>query len=579
MTKKIILIKDTAAGSDRTAQFHSAFINALSSSGLTAQAQAVRAFDIGRYAQGIVVKILPAGIIYSNVAEADIPEIIEKSVKGNGRVDRIAAPETAKELRVVLRNCGRINPDSIEDYIRAGGYRALKKALTSMTPEQVIAEVKTSGLRGRGGGGFPTGLKWELTRKNKAERRYMVCNGDEGDPGAYMDRSVLEGDPHAVVEGMLLACYAIGADTGYFYVRAEYPLAIERIEKAIKACYEYGLLGKNILGTGFNCDMEIRLGAGAFVCGEETALMASIEGKRGYPRPRPPFPAQSGLWGMPTAINNVETLATIAQIIDKGGEWLAGIGHEKSKGTKVFALTGKVKNSGLVEVPMGTTLRQVVYDIGGGTFSGKPVKAVQTGGPSGGVIPVQYLDTPISYENLQKLGSIMGSGGLIVMDADDCMIDIAKFYLRFCVDESCGKCAPCRIGGYQMLGILERISKGDGKPEDMQKLRDLSLAMSKASLCGLGQTASNPVVSTLRYFEDEYREHIDGKRCHTGKCRSLVRYEIDQAKCKRCRMCQINCPAGAIAGDRDKGFIIDQSKCIKCGRCHAACKFNAVTTR
>ena len=577
--KKIILIKDTASGADRTAQFHSAFLSALTSEGLVAQAQAVRVFDIGIYNKGIAVKILPDGSTYCNVDEKDIPEIIEKSVKSSEKIRRLLAPARAAEQRIVLRNCGRIDPTSLEDYVKTGGYLSLKKALLDMTPDQVIAEVKTGGLRGRGGGGFPTGLKWELTRKPKSERKFMVCNGDEGDPGAYMDRSVLEGDPHSVVEGMIIAGYAIGASKGYFYIRAEYPLAVERIENAIKDCYDRGLLGKNILGSKFSYDLEIRLGAGAFVCGEETALLASIEGKRGYPRPRPPYPAQSGLWGMPTAINNVETLANIPVLIGKGGSWFASIGLDKSKGTKVFALTGKVKNSGLVEVPMGTTLRQVVYDIGGGTLSGKPVKAVQTGGPSGGVIPTDYLDTPISYENLQKLGSIMGSGGLIVMDSDDCLIDIAKFYLGFCVDESCGKCAPCRIGGFQMLGILNRISEGKGELADIQKLQDLSLAMSKAALCGLGQTASNPVVSTLKYFEGEYLEHIEKKHCATGKCRSLVSYSIDADKCKRCRLCQINCPVSAITGDRETGFTLDQAKCIKCGRCYEACKFNAVVTR
>ncbi len=426
--------------------------------------------------------------------------------------DHVVETGLGKQLKIVLRNCGIIDPESIRDYIATSGYFAIAKALKEMTPEKVNEEMRLSGLRGRGGAGFPTGIKWEITRKVEADQKYIICNGDEGDPGAYMDRGVLEGDPHSVIEGLMIGGYGVGASKGFFYIRAEYPLAIERVEKAIKQAYTYGLLGKNILGSNFSFDVEIRLGAGAFVCGEETALIASIEGKRGYPHPRPPYPSVKGLWGKPTCINNVETLANIPEIFLKGSAWFAGIGHEKSKGTKVFALTGKVANSGLVEVPMGTTLREIVFDIGGGAAGGKEVKAIQTGGPSGGVIPKEYFDTPVSYENLQKLGSIMGSGGMIVMDEDDSMVDIAQFYLGFCVDESCGKCAPCRVGGKQMLGYLEKITSGKGEPSDLNKLRKISSAMQKASLCGLGQTAPNPVLSTLRYFENEYLKRMSSKQ-------------------------------------------------------------------
>jgi NADH:ubiquinone oxidoreductase subunit F (NADH-binding)/NAD-dependent dihydropyrimidine dehydrogenase PreA subunit len=533
------------------------------------------------YAEPLVEVSQPGkpSVVYGRVDKETALRIIWEHVSGGSTVEDHVLEKNPGEQRIVLRNCGLINPDSIEEYIATGGYIALKKALFEMGPQKVMAEIKASGLRGRGGGGYPTALKWEATRRMHGERKYMICNGDEGDPGAYMDRSVLEGDPHSVVEGIMLAGFAIGASKGYFYIRAEYPLAVERIQKAIDTCYARGLLGKNILGSDFSYDLDIRLGAGAFVCGEETALMASIEGKRGYPRPRPPYPAQKGLWDMPTCINNVETLANVPAIIMKGGDWFSSIGVDRSTGTKVFALTGKVKKSGLIEVPMGMTIRQIVYDIGGGTISGKPVKAVQTGGPSGGVIPTEFFDTPLSYENLQDLGSIMGSGGLIVMDSADCMIDISKFYLKFCVDESCGKCAPCRIGGSQMLLVLERISEGRGEPEDIEKLKDLSLAMQQASLCGLGQSASNPVASTLRYFEAEYHEHIEGKRCATGKCRGLVSYKVNAEKCKRCMLCQKNCPVGAISGDREKGLLVEQAACIRCGRCFQVCKFNAIDVR
>ncbi|HOU35896.1 MAG TPA: NADH-quinone oxidoreductase subunit NuoF, partial [Candidatus Omnitrophota bacterium] len=444
-------------------------------------------------------------------------------------------------------------------------------------PEKVIEEMKKSGLRGRGGAGFPTWMKWKFARAIAADEKYVICNGDEGDPGAYMDRSVLEGDPHSVIEGMIIAAFAIGATKGYFYIRAEYPLAVERIQKAIEDARTCGLLGQNILGSQFNFDVEVRLGAGAFVCGEETALIASIEGKRGTPRPRPPYPSVKGLWGKPTVINNVETLANIPYIFLKGGDHFAKAGTATSKGTKVFAVTGKVRNSGLVEVPMGITLREIVYDICGGTSSGKQLKAVQTGGPSGGVIPAEYLDTPVDYDNLQKLGSIMGSGGMIIMDEDDCLVDIAKFYLGFCVEESCGKCSPCRIGGTQMLRVLERITEGKGRIEDLDMLRRIAFAMQKASLCALGQTAANPVLSTVRYFEAEYKEHIVNKKCPSHKCSKLASYMIIQDKCKKCGLCQKHCPAGAIPGSREEGYTIKQDRCVKCGQCFEVCKFKAIS--
>jgi NADP-reducing hydrogenase subunit HndC len=453
----------------------------------------------------VVVEGMPT-VTYARMTPDRVPALLDRHVVGRQIIPEFVLDKhEAKQLKIVMRNCGVVDPDNIRDYIAQDGYLSAAKVLLEMSPDQVIDEMIASGLRGRGGAGFPTGLKWKMTRATPSDRRYMICNGDEGDPGAFMDRGVLESDPHSVVEGMIIAAYAIGADTGYFYIRAEYPLAVERIERAIKQAYGLGLLGKNIFGTNFSLDLEVRLGAGAFVCGEETALIASIEGKRGYPHPRPPYPSVKGLWDKPTCINNVETLANIPVIYQKGAAWFSGIGIGKSKGTKVFALTGKVRHTGLVEVPMGTTLREIVFDIGGGPAPGKKVKAIQTGGPSGGVIPAELLDTPVSYENLQQLGSIMGSGGMIVMDEDDSMVDIAKFYLGFCVDESCGKCAPCRIGGVQMLRILQRLTEKKGLPEDLEKLRTISLAMQKASLCGLGQTAPNPVLSTLRYFENEYR--------------------------------------------------------------------------
>jgi NADH:ubiquinone oxidoreductase subunit F (NADH-binding)/NAD-dependent dihydropyrimidine dehydrogenase PreA subunit len=578
MEKKIIFIKDTQIKEpDKTRDYYAIFLDQVRENGLLESVQVLRVADIGVYDQGVAVKILPDNITYVNIKESDIKNIVDSSVKDSKKIESLIYKKESKQLRIVLRNCGVIDPENIQDYLDNKGYQALKKALFEMSPELVIEELKKSGLRGRGGAGFPTWMKWKFTREQKSDERYIICNGDEGDPGAYMDRSILEGDPHSVIEGMILAGFAIGAKKGYFYIRAEYPLAIERIKNAIDQAHDAGLLGENILGTKFSFDLDIRLGAGAFVCGEETALIASIEGKRGTPRPRPPYPSVSGLWGKPTAINNVETLANVAYIIYEGATSFAKIGTDKSKGTKVFALTGKVKNSGLVEVPMGTTLKEIVYDIGGGILHDKAIKAIQTGGPSGGVIPKEYLDTPVDYDNLQKLGSIMGSGGMIVMDEDDCMVDIAKFYLGFCVDESCGKCAPCRLGGYQMLDILKKISLGKGLATDMDKLKRIAHAMQKASLCGLGQNAANPVVSTLNYFDNEYKNHILNKKCTAHKCKSLITFSISQAKCKRCRLCVTSCPVNCIGGDRDRGFYIELDKCIKCGKCSEVCKFGAIS--
>ncbi|MFH0917807.1 MAG: NADH-ubiquinone oxidoreductase-F iron-sulfur binding region domain-containing protein [Candidatus Omnitrophota bacterium] len=577
MYTKVILVKDTdLKGQDKTREFYTRLLDYLREANLHAKIQVVRVADIGVYEQGMVVKILPDKITYVNVADSDVKRIIDAVFKEKEVIQELVFKPKAQQHRIVLRNCGKIDPESIQEYIFAGGYLALKKVLGELGQQKLIEEIKISGIRGRGGAGYPTWMKWNFAREVVSTEKFVICNADEGDPGAYMDRSILEGDPHSVIEGLIIAAFAIGASKGYFYIRAEYPLAVERIDKAIKQAYDCGLLGKNILGSSFNLDIDIRLGAGAFVCGEETALISSIEGRRGTPHPRPPYPSVKGLWGKPTVINNVETLANIAQIILKGGKWFAGIGTQTSKGTKVFAVTGKVKNSGLVEIAMGATLREIVVDICGGTLSGKPIKAVQTGGPSGGVIPKELLDTPVDYENLQKLGSIMGSGGMIIMDDDDCMVDIPKFYLGFCVEESCGKCAPCRIGGFQMLGYLKKISEGKGKPEDLGQLKRISQSMQKASLCGLGQTASNSVLSTLKYFEQEYNEHIVNKRCPAGKCSSLITYVIIEDKCKRCGICFVNCPVQAITGDKEKGYLVIQDKCSKCGRCFDVCKFKAV---
>jgi NADH:ubiquinone oxidoreductase subunit F (NADH-binding)/(2Fe-2S) ferredoxin/NAD-dependent dihydropyrimidine dehydrogenase PreA subunit len=550
----------------------------------------VRTGCLGFCEKGPIVKILPQDTFYVEVKPEDAVVIVKEHLIKGRVVSRLLYDKNQsktnvgiegidfyqKQFRIVLRNCGVIDPDKIDEYIARDGYKALEKVLFEMKPQGVIDEVSKSGLRGRGGAGFPTGKKWSFAAMQPAGQKYMVCNAYEGDPGAYMDRSTLEGDPHSVLEAMTIAGYAIGANMGYVYIRAEYPLAIQRLETAIAQSREYGLLGKDILGSDFSFDIELRLGAGAFVCGEETALLASIEGKRGMPSPRPPFPAVKGLWGRPTVINNVETLANIPIILLKGGLWFSKIGTATSKGTKVFALTGKIKNSGLIEVPMGTTLREIIFDIGGGIRNGKAFKSAQTGGPSGGMIPPQFLDVPIDYESLSKIGSIMGSGGLIVMDEDDCIPDIAKFYLDFTVDESCGKCAPCRIGGRKLLNYLDRICKGVGTYEDIENMKEISEAMSRASLCGLGQTASNPVQSSLRYFMDEYKEHIDEKKCRAGKCKSLLRYSVIPEKCVGCTACARVCPASCISGERKKPHVIDASKCIKCGQCFDVCKFHAV---
>lgn len=536
--------------------------------------------------------VYPEAVFYSRVRPEDVEEIVSEHLLKGRIVERLVyheaqTPEGIKSLnettfykkqhRIALRNCGVINPESIDEYIGTGGYEALGKVLTEMTPDEVIQTILDSGLRGRGGAGFPTGLKWRFASGNRGNvQKYVCCNADEGDPGAFMDRSVLEGDPHVVLEAMAIAGYAIGADQGYIYVRAEYPIAVERLQIAINQAREYGLLGKNIFDTGFNFDIELRLGAGAFVCGEETALMTSIEGNRGEPRPRPPFPAVKGLFQKPTILNNVETWANIPQIILNGPEWFASMGTEKSKGTKVFALGGKINNTGLVEIPMGTTLRTVIEDIGGGIPNGKKFKAAQTGGPSGGCIPAEHFDIPIDYDNLISIGSMMGSGGLIVMDEDTCMVDIAKFFLQFTVDESCGKCTPCRVGTKRLLELLEKITDGRGTLEDIDKMEELCYYIKENALCGLGQTAPNPVLSTLRYFRDEYIEHVVNKRCPAGVCKKLITYKIDPVKCKGCTLCARNCPADAIEGQVKVAHSIDTSKCVKCGTCIDKCRFGAI---
>jgi len=562
--------------------------------GLDKEVQMVQTGCFGLCALGPIMIVYPEAKFYSRVEVSDIPEIVSEHLLKGRVVERLLYHETVcdeegvkslndtgfykKQLRVALRNCGVINPEEIDEYIGADGYEALGKCLTEMTPEDVIKIILDSGLRGRGGGGLPTGRKWDLARKlvPNADQKYVCCNADEGDPGAFMDRSVLEGDPHVLVESMAIAGYAIGANMGYVYIRAEYPIAVNRLEIAIKQAREYGLLGNNIFGTDFAFDLEIRLGAGAFVCGEETALMTSIEGHRGEPNPRPPFPAEKGLWGKPTVLNNVETYANIPQIILKGADWFAGMGTEKSKGTKVFALGGKINNTGLVEIPMGTTLREVVYEIGGGIPNGKKFKAAQTGGPSGGCIPMAQIDIPIDYDNLIEIGSMMGSGGLIVMDEDNCMVDIAKFFLEFTVDESCGKCTPCRIGTKRLYETLEKITSGNGTMEDVDSLDGLCNYICDNSLCGLGQTAPNPVKSTLRYFKDEYIAHVKDKKCPAGVCTDLLTYRIVDEKCKMCTACIKVCPTEAITGAVKQPHFIDPAKCIKCDACVGKCKFDAI---
>ena len=546
----------------------------------------------GLCAEGPVMIVYPEAVFYSKVRPENVEEIVSEHLLKGRIVERLVyheaqAPEGIKSLnettfykkqhRIALRNCGVINPESIDEYIGTGGYEALGKVLTEMTPDEVIQTILDSGLRGRGGAGFPTGLKWRFASGNRGNvQKYVCCNADEGDPGAFMDRSVLEGDPHVVLEAMAIAGYAIGADQGYIYVRAEYPIAVERLQIAINQAREYGLLGKNIFESGFDFDIELRLGAGAFVCGEETALMTSIEGNRGEPRPRPPFPAVKGLFASPTILNNVETWANIPQIIINGPKWFASMGTEKSKGTKVFALGGKINNTGLVEIPMGTTLRTVIEDIGGGIPNGKKFKAAQTGGPSGGCIPAEHFDIPIDYDNLISIGSMMGSGGLIVMDEDTCMVDIAKFFLQFTVDESCGKCTPCRVGTKRLLELLEKITDGRGTLEDIDKMEELCYYIKDNALCGLGQTAPNPVLSTLRYFRDEYIEHVVNKRCPAGVCKKLITYKIDPVKCKGCTLCARNCPVDAIEGQVKVAHSIDTSKCVKCGTCIDKCRFGAI---
>ena len=586
----VLVCGGTACMSGGAQEIFDALVEGVKAAGLADRVQVVRTGCLGFCEKGPIVKILPEGTFYVSVKAEDAKEIVaEHLVKGRVVTRLLYDPNQAKALdedqipfyqkqyRIVLRNCGIIDPEKIEDYIARDGYKAIERVLFEMTPEQVVDEMLKSGLRGRGGAGFPTGMKWKFAQQQPKGQKYMVCNADEGDPGAYMDRSTLEGDPHSILEAMTIAGYAIGASKGFIYIRAEYPLAIHRLQVAIGQAHDLGLLGDDILGSGFSFDIELRFGAGAFVCGEETALLQSIEGNRGMPKPRPPFPAVKGLWGRPTVINNVETLANIPVIINKGAEWFSKIGTATTKGTKVFALTGKVNNSGLIEVPMGTTLREIIFDIGGGIRGGHQFKAAQTGGPSGGIIPPQFLDTPIDYESLAKIGSIMGSGGLIVMDETDCVVDIAKFYLDFTVDESCGKCAPCRIGGRKLLNYLKKITDGRGTEQDIKDMEAICDAMNKASLCGLGQTASNPVRSTLRYFMDEYMEHIKDKKCRSGKCSKLIQYKIDPAKCKGCTMCARKCPAGAISGTVKNPHVIDQAKCIKCGACEATCKFGAIS--
>ena len=590
----VLICAGTGCTASKSADIAETMHKLLVERGIDKEVKIVKTGCFGLCEKGPIMVVYPEGATYSKVTVKDVPEIVDEHLVKGRIVKRLLlgdkeAQDVAKSLenvgffsrqkRIALRNCGVINPENIDEYIAYDGYRALAKVLTEMTPQEVIDLAKKSGLRGRGGAGFPTGLKWQFAAQAEGDEKFVCCNADEGDPGAFMDRSVLEGDPHSVLEAMTIAGYAIGAGQGYIYVRAEYPIAVQRLRTAIGQAREYGLLGKNIFGTYFSFDIDLRLGAGAFVCGEETALMTSIEGHRGEPRTRPPFPAVKGLFGKPTLLNNVETYANIPVIINKGPEWFASIGTEKSKGTKVFAVGGKINNTGLVEIPMGTTLREVIYDIGGGIPNGKKFKAAQTGGPSGGCIPASHIDTPIDYDSLTALGSMMGSGGLIVMDEDNCMVDIAKFFLEFTVDESCGKCPPCRIGTKRMYEILEKITQGKGEESDIEKLETLANNIKKSALCGLGQTAPNPVLSTLRYFRDEYLAHVRDKKCPAGVCKALVHYVILEDKCKGCTLCAKKCPVGAISGELKIPHSIDISKCIKCGVCMESCKFKAIITQ
>lgn len=587
----VLVCGGTGCTSSHSAEIIEMLEQELKAKGLENEVKVIKTGCFGLCALGPVMIVYPEGCFYSEVKVEDVPEIVEEHLLKGRMVKRLLYEETVhqddikplnetnfykKQHRVALRNCGVIDPENIEEYIAMDGYQALAKCLTELTPDEVIQIVKDSGLRGRGGGGFPTGLKWSFTAKNTADQKYVVCNADEGDPGAFMDRSVLEGDPHCIVEAMTICGYATGATEGYVYVRAEYPIAVHRLDVAIKEAREAGLLGKNIFNSGFDFDLHIRLGAGAFVCGEETALMTSIEGNRGEPRPRPPYPAVKGLFGKPTTENNVETFANIPQIILHGAEFFNSMGTEKSSGTKVFALGGKINNTGLVEIPMGTTLREIIEDIGGGIPNGKKFKAAQTGGPSGGCIPASLMDTPIDYDNLTAIGCMMGSGGLIVMDEDNCMVDIAKFFLDFTVDESCGKCTPCRIGTKRMRELLEKITDGKATLEDLDELESLAHYIKDNSLCGLGQTAPNPVLATLRFFKDEYIAHIVDKKCPAGVCKKLVSYSIEADKCKGCTACARKCPVGAISGAVKTAHTIDTSKCVKCGVCMDTCRFGAI---
>ncbi|MEG1613150.1 MAG: NADH-quinone oxidoreductase subunit NuoF [Clostridia bacterium] len=586
----ILVCGGTGCHSNHSSEIFDKFESEIKAQGLSSEAQVVKTGCFGLCAVGPVVIIYPEGTFYSEIKPDDVSEIVAEHLIKGRIVERLVYKDHKtteivkslsdtnfykKQTRIALRNCGVINPEEIDEYIGYDGYQALIKCITELAPQDVVDTIKKSGLRGRGGGGFPTGLKWQFAKDSVSNKKYVCCNADEGDPGAFMDRSVLEGDPHSVLEAMAIAGYAIGSDQGYIYIRAEYPIAVERCKIALSQAKEYGLLGKNIMDTGFSFDIDIRLGSGAFVCGEETALMTSIEGNRGEPRPRPPFPAVKGLFGKPTILNNVETFANIAQIILKGADWFSAMGTEKSKGTKVFALGGKITNTGLVEIPMGTTLREVIEDIGGGIPNGKKFKAAQTGGPSGGCIPLEHFDIPIDYDNLISIGSMMGSGGMIVMDEDNCMVDIAKFFLKFTVDESCGKCTPCRIGNRRLLEYLDKITAGKATLQDLDDMEKLCYYIKENSLCGLGQTAPNPVLSTLRYFRDEYVAHVVDKRCPAGVCKELLSYEITD-KCVGCSLCSKKCPVGAISGKIKEKFVIDNSKCIKCGVCADNCKFKAI---